>query len=140
MQAEGVPKANMSRGTDATAACPVETWSGETPQSLTEPWGGTQKAHCQLMCLLWHSVGGWTLRLPQGTIGWFCGVDEIAGPLPLVWENHAAGLQPGLQQHPPAGHRDFSCKELFLSVMRSACKKGGSKDLSRLQMNCHTLR
>lgn len=112
-------------------------------------WGDSSEPH---RAMGWHTESSLPAYVPalaqrgrldpQAAPGgnWFCGVDETAGPLPLVWENHAAGLQPCLQQHPPAGHRDFSCKELFLSVMRSACMKGGSKDLSRLQMNCHTLR
>lgn len=69
------------------AACAIETWSGETPQSPTETRGGTQRALCQLMCLLWDSVGAWTLGCPRRVSGRFCGVDETAGPLSLAWES-----------------------------------------------------
>lgn len=98
-------------------------WSGDTSESH----GVAHRKHCQLMCLLWHSVGAQTPSCPRRVRG---GLHETAGPVPLAWGNLAAHLQPGLQQHPPARHGDFSCKELFLSLKKNACKKGGSKDLS----------
>lgn len=59
--------------------------------------------------VLWGGGGSWTSPL---------GVGKLCCLSP-AWP----------QQHPPAGHEDFSCEEL-LSLMRSTCKKGGSKDLS----------
>lgn len=119
----------MSRNTHAAAVCPIETWSGQTLQSLTETWGGTQKAHCHLTRLLWHSWGGMDPHLPQEGEWWVLWGGGGS------WTSHLGVgklccLSPAWpQQHPPAGHGDFSCEEL-LSLMRSTCKKGGSKDLS----------
>lgn len=122
----------------ATAVGPTKTWSGETPQSLTETWTDVQKAHGQLMWALAGAVcselglagGGWPLRLHWEGKWWVCGVRfwlDISSWCDELCHQSPAGT-PAASSCCKRG--DFSCKELFLSVRGALAMKGGSKDLS----------
>ena len=118
-------RAYMFRTTHATAARPIKTWSGKTPQSLTETWVGVRKARCQLMCALANpnqaqQVGDGPSGCPGRASGRSCGVDEMVGPLPPAWGSCAAGLQPGPQQHPPAGHGGILAAKNFFCLLGGA--------------------
>lgn len=128
-------RAYMFRNTHAKAAHPIKLWRGETFHSLTETWIVMQKAHWQLMCASAGSVcpesgpagRGQPLRLPREgewlvpRDGWDCWTSPSG--------TGVSSLAPAVSSHWTRGW-DFNHKELFLSVMGSTCKKGGSKDLS----------